>query len=66
LLPWCGGSEFISRGVCGHDLVVHDYISTCLQHLVEQPDDLDSLLIFGVFDWMCMHTNRRVNRLLPC
>ncbi|OUS70324.1 IS66 family transposase, partial [Pseudoalteromonas sp. A601] len=27
-----------------NDLVVHDYISTCLQHIAEQPDNLEPLL----------------------
>jgi len=31
-----------------NDLVVHDYISTCLQLLAEQPDDLDSLLPWNI------------------
>ena len=31
-----------------NDLVVHDYISTCLQHLAEQPNNLESLLPWNV------------------
>ncbi len=31
-----------------NDLVVHDYISTCLQHLTEQPDNLESLLPWNI------------------
>ncbi len=31
-----------------NDLVVHDYISTCLQHLAEQPNNLESLLPWNI------------------
>ena len=27
-----------------NDLVVHNYISTCLQHVADRPDDLEPLL----------------------
>ena len=31
-----------------NDLVVHDYISTCLQHLAEQPSNLEQLLPWNI------------------
>ena len=31
-----------------NDLVVHDYISTCLQHIAEQPDNLAPLLPWNI------------------
>ncbi|MFK3863218.1 transposase domain-containing protein, partial [Pseudoalteromonas rhizosphaerae] len=31
-----------------NDLVVHDYISTCLQRLAEQPDNLEPLLPWDI------------------
>ena len=31
-----------------NDLVVHDYISSCLQHLAEQPDNLEALLPWNI------------------
>ena len=31
-----------------NDLVVHDYISTCLQHLAEQPSNLEPLLPWNI------------------
>ncbi|NNG45467.1 transposase domain-containing protein, partial [Pseudoalteromonas sp. NEC-BIFX-2020_002] len=31
-----------------NDLVVHDYISTCLQHIAEQPSNLEPLLPWNI------------------
>lgn len=31
-----------------NDIMVHDYISTCLQHLAEQPDNLEPLLPWNI------------------
>lgn len=31
-----------------NNLVVHDYISSCLQHLAEQPDNLEPLLPWNI------------------
>lgn len=31
-----------------NDLVVHDYITTCLQHIAEQPDNLEPLLPWNI------------------
>ncbi|KZN58038.1 IS66 family transposase, partial [Pseudoalteromonas luteoviolacea] len=31
-----------------NDLVVHDYIATCLQHLAEQPNNLEPLLPWNI------------------
>nr|WP_231619931.1 transposase domain-containing protein [Pseudoalteromonas sp. SWYJZ98] len=31
-----------------NDLVVHDYISMCLQHIAEQPSNLEPLLPWNI------------------
>ena len=36
-----------------NDLKVHDYISTCLQHLIEQHDNLESLLPWNIKQARC-------------